>query len=37
MRLHRAVGIWTAFDTEKFLGIPLYVDFIMILPFPTAQ
>ncbi|KAJ7138413.1 hypothetical protein C8R43DRAFT_893391 [Mycena crocata] len=37
IRLHRAVGIWRTFDTEKFRVTPSYVAFNMILPFPTAS
>ncbi|KAJ7121744.1 hypothetical protein C8R43DRAFT_900196, partial [Mycena crocata] len=37
MRLHRAVGIWRTFDTEKFRVTPSYVVLSMIFPFPTAS
>ncbi|KAJ6612077.1 hypothetical protein B0H10DRAFT_1808277, partial [Mycena sp. CBHHK59/15] len=36
MRLHRAVGIWRAFDIEKLRVTPSYVPFSIIFPFPTA-
>ncbi|KAJ6476605.1 hypothetical protein DFH09DRAFT_952232, partial [Mycena vulgaris] len=33
----RAVGMWRAFDTEKFRFTPSYVPVNTIFPFPTAS
>ncbi|KAJ7192747.1 hypothetical protein GGX14DRAFT_315745, partial [Mycena pura] len=36
MRLHRAVGMWSAFASENERFMPPYVELITTFPFPTA-